>query len=89
MEPVPNCSDVCGSTDCSFDPGINTEEGWKVLQKLCKIAIVSAFVLDVYLRIATWDLRLDTVQSTAFYLVGGEQEMMLQHIPFKMRGLLN
>ncbi|MGH0130026.1 UNVERIFIED_CONTAM: hypothetical protein FKN15_041016 [Acipenser sinensis] len=85
MEPVPNCSDVCGSTDCSFDPGINTEEGWKVLQKLCKIAIVSAFVLDVYLRIATWDLRL----STAFYLVGGEQEMMLQHIPFKMRGLLN
>ncbi|MGH0163978.1 UNVERIFIED_CONTAM: hypothetical protein FKN15_046473 [Acipenser sinensis] len=57
MEPAPNCSDVCGSTDCSFDPGINTEEGWKVLQKLCKIAIVSAFVLDVYLRIATWDLR--------------------------------
>lgn len=42
MEPAPNCSDVCGSTDCSFDPGINTEEGWKVLQKLCKIALTSS-----------------------------------------------
>ncbi|KAK1169913.1 putative G-protein coupled receptor 156 [Acipenser oxyrinchus oxyrinchus] len=42
MEPISNCSDVCGSTDCSFDPGINTEEGWNVLQKLCKIAITSS-----------------------------------------------
>ncbi|KAG2457238.1 GP156 protein, partial [Polypterus senegalus] len=37
MESAPNCSEVCGFTDCGVTLGFGTEEAWKIVQRLCKI----------------------------------------------------
>ncbi|XP_066562980.1 probable G-protein coupled receptor 156 isoform X2 [Amia ocellicauda] len=71
MEAALNCSDICDSRDCTLDPDIDTEEGWKVLHKLCRLlsSSVSESTISPVLCAVMWTLLSCGILLAAFFLV--------------------
>uniref|UniRef100_A0A8C4RYP0 G protein-coupled receptor 156 n=1 Tax=Erpetoichthys calabaricus TaxID=27687 RepID=A0A8C4RYP0_ERPCA len=69
MESAPNCSEVCGFTDCGVTLGFGTEEAWKIVQRLCKInSSAGETRLSPPVRAAMWTLLSFGCLQALFFL---------------------
>ncbi|XP_077072774.1 putative G-protein coupled receptor 156 [Siphateles boraxobius] len=73
MEAGLNCSSHCESGVCFIDPGLNSQLGWDVLQRLCALSasgvVVQSHSLSPTLRAVVWTLLSCGILLALFFLI--------------------
>ncbi|KAK9969693.1 hypothetical protein ABG768_027845 [Culter alburnus] len=73
MEAGLNCSSHCESGVCFIYPGVNSQQGWDVLQRLCALSVrgvgVQSQSLSPALRAVVWTLLSCGILLTLFFLI--------------------
>uniref|UniRef100_A0A672TFQ7 G protein-coupled receptor 156 n=1 Tax=Sinocyclocheilus grahami TaxID=75366 RepID=A0A672TFQ7_SINGR len=77
MEAGLNCSSHCESGVCFIYPGVNIQQGWDVLQRLCALAVVHSHThphppprsLSPALRAVVWTLLSCGILLALFFLI--------------------
>ncbi|XP_056096891.1 probable G-protein coupled receptor 156 [Rhinichthys klamathensis goyatoka] len=73
MEAGLNCSSHCESGVCFIDPGVNSQLGWDVLQRLCALSAsgvgVQSQSLSPALRAVVWTLLSCGILLALFFLI--------------------
>uniref|UniRef100_A0A672RJA7 G protein-coupled receptor 156 n=1 Tax=Sinocyclocheilus grahami TaxID=75366 RepID=A0A672RJA7_SINGR len=69
MEAGLNCSSHCESGVCFIYPGVNSQQGWDVLQRLCAGVDVQSRSLSPALRAVVWTLLSCGILLALFFLI--------------------
>ncbi|XP_067299494.1 probable G-protein coupled receptor 156 [Pseudorasbora parva] len=73
MEAGLNCSSHCESGVCFIYPGVNSQQGWDVLQRLCALSVrgvgVQSQSLSPALRAVVWTLLSCGILLALFFLI--------------------
>ncbi|XP_050974372.1 probable G-protein coupled receptor 156 [Labeo rohita] len=73
MEAGPNCSSHCESGVCFIYPGVNSQQGWDVLQRLCALSArgvdLQSRSLSPALRAVVWTLLSCGILLALFFLI--------------------